>query len=333
MVGLAMWLRKCVVEHRVKIFSGTAHRTLAENIASHLGLSLSSAEVGRFPDGEIHVTYEETVRGRDVFIVQPTCGDPNEKLMELLIMIDAARRASAARVTAVIPFFAYARQDRKDRSRVPITAKLVANLLVAAGVNRVLTVDLHSPQIQGFFDIPVDHLYASTVFVDYLRTRMGQSDNQVVVAPDPGSLKMAYSYSELLGAGLAFVGKKRKSPSVVEAIDVVGDVEGKDCVLTDDMTTTAGTLSEAARIVKDHGAKSIIAAVSHCPLTAEGVSRLKNSAIDELVTTDSIPPSDNWQEFPVRVLSVAPLLGDAIRRIHQDESMSKLFEIHQGRSK
>lgn len=312
----------------MKIFSGTSNRPLAEKIAAYLELPLSAVEVGHFPDKEIHVTYEETVRGRDIFIIQPTCCDPNEKLMELLIMIDAARRASAARITAVIPFFAYARQDRKDRSRVPITAKLVANLLVAAGVDRVLTVDLHTPQIQGFFDIPVDHLYAAPVFVNYLNERLGPSENRMVVAPDPGGLKMAYSYSTLLGAGLAFVGKKRRSPSVVEAIDVVGDVEGKDCVLTDDMTTTAGTLCAAANILKEHGAKSILAAVSHCPLTEEGVERLKASPISELVTTDSIPSTVNWQRFPVRVLSIAPLLGDAIRRIHGDESISNLFEIH-----
>jgi len=227
-----------------------------------------------------------------------------------------------------MPFFAYARQDRKDRSRVPITAKLVANLLVAAGADRILTVDLHSPQIQGFFDIPVDHMHAATVFTPYLVERLGQRDNHVIVAPDPGSLKMATAYSEQLGCGLAFVGKKRKSASVVEAIDVVGDVNGKVCVLTDDMTTTGGTLCAAATILKERGAQSVMAAISHCPLTAEGAERLRSSPIDELVTTDSILASENLKKIPVRVISIASLLGGAIRRIHGDESVSNLFDIH-----
>ena len=319
------------MENHIKIFSGNANRPLAEKIAARVGIPLSVASVTRYPDGEISVTYEETVRGRDVFIIQPTGLQPNEYLMELLIMIDAARRASARRITAVVPFFAYARQDRKDRSRVPISAKLVANLLVAAGVSRVLTIDLHSPQIQGFFDIPVDHLYAAPLLVRYLREKM-PAGNRVVVAPDPGGLKMAYSYSQLLDAGLALAGKHRTSPTEVEALELVGDVAGKDCVLTDDITTTAGTLCAAAKMAMANGAKSVRAAVSHCPITALGIQRLQDSPIEELITTDTLLPQPGWNNFKITVLTVADLLGDAIKRIYGDESVSKLFEIHQGRT-
>ena len=319
------------MENHIKIFSGNANRPLAEKIAARVGIPLSVASIGRFPDGEISVTYEETVRGRDVFIIQPTGMQPNEFLMELLIMTDAARRASAKRITAVVPFFAYARQDRKDRSRVPISAKLVANLMVAAGVDRVLTMDLHSPQIQGFFDIPVDHLFAAPLLVRYLREKVAP-ENRMVVAPDPGGLKMAYSYSQLLEAGLALAGKHRTSATQVEAFKLVGEVEGKDCILVDDMTTTAGTLTAAARLCREQGAKSVRAAVSHCAITPLGIQRLKESALEELITTDSLQTQD-WGGFPVTVLPIADLLGDAIKRIYGDESVSKLFEIHQGRTK
>ncbi|MFY9181445.1 MAG: ribose-phosphate pyrophosphokinase [Kiritimatiellia bacterium] len=318
------------MSNHIKIFSGSANRALATKIAARVGVPLSAATLGRFPDGEIYVTFEETVRGRDVFLVQPTALQPNEYLMELFLMADAARRASAQRVTAVIPFFSYARQDRKERSRVPISAKLMANLLVAAGVNRVLTVDLHSPQIQGFFDIPVDHLYAAPLLVRYLREQ-APSDRRVVVAPDPGSLKMAYSYAQLLGSGLALAGKHRTSATEVEALELVGNVDGKDCVLTDDMTTTAGTLCAAAKLAKEHGARSIRAAVSHCPITPLGIERLKDSPIEEIVTTDSIPAPD-WGGYPATVLTVADMLGDAIKCIYGDEPISTLFEIHQGRT-
>ena len=318
------------MSNHIKIFSGSANRALATKIAARVGVPLSAATLGRFPDGEIYVTFEETVRGRDVFLVQPTALQPNEYLMELFLMADAARRASAQRVTAVIPFFSYARQDRKERSRVPISAKLMANLLVAAGVNRVLTVDLHSPQIQGFFDIPVDHLYAAPLLVRYLREQ-APSDRRVVVAPDPGSLKMAYSYAQLLGSGLALAGKHRTSATEVEALELVGNVDGKDCVLTDDMTTTAGTLCAAAKLAKEHGARSIQADVSHCPITPLGIERLKDSPIEEIVTTDSIPAPD-WGGYPATVLTVADMLGDAIKCIYGDEPISTLFEIHQGRT-
>ena len=319
------------MQSHIKIFAGNANRPLAEKIAARVGVRLSAASVTRFPDGEISVKYEETVRGRDVFIIQPTGISPNEYMMELLIMVDAAKRASAKRVTAVMPFFGYARQDRKDRSRVPISAKLMANLLVAAGVGRVLTMDLHSPQIQGFFDIPVDHLYAAPLLVRYLREKL-PPDNRVVVAPDPGGLKMAYSYSQLLGAGLALAGKHRTSPTEVEALDLVGCVKGKDCILTDDITTTAATLCAAANMAIANGARSVCAAISHCPITEQGIERLKGSPIEELITTDSLPQQQCWNSFPITVLSVADLLGDAIKRIYGDESVSKLFEIHQGRT-
>ena len=319
------------MENHIKIFAGNANRPLAEKIAARVGVPLSEASIGRYPDGEISVTFEETVRGRDVFIIQPTGLSPNEYLMELLIMTDAARRASAKRITAVIPFFAYARQDRKDRSRVPISAKLVANLMVAAGVGRVLTMDLHSPQIQGFFDIPVDHLYAAPLMVRYLSEKL-PAQNRMVVAPDPGGLKMAYSYAQLLGAGLALAGKHRTSATEVESFKLVGEVEGKDCILVDDMTTTAGTLAAAAQMAKDQGAKTVRAAVSHCPITPLGIERLQKSPLRELITTDSLL-QQNWGDFPITILTVADLLGDAIKRIYGDESVSRLFEIHQGRTK
>ena len=306
------------------IFSGNANRPLAERIAAYLKQPLGDVSISRFPDGEIFVKIMDNIRGKDVFIVQPTCCPPNDSIMELLIMIDACRRASAARITAVIPFYGYARQDRKDQPRVPITAKLVANLLVASGVNRLLTMDLHAQQIQGFFDIPVDHLFAAPVIVKSLREK--KIPNLVVVSPDPGGLKMAYAYSNMLGAGLAIVAKQRKSASVVEAINLVGDVEGCNAVMVDDLTTTAGTLCEGARLLKERGARSIIAAVSHCLITEQGIERLKNSAIQELITTDSVP-ARNWNGFPVRILSVADLLGEAIARIHSDESVTSLFKV------
>lgn len=281
--------------------------------------------VNRFPDGETAVKILENVRGRDVFIVQPTCHPANETLMELLIMVDALRRASAARITAVIPFYGYARQDRKDQPRVPITAKLVANILVAAGTNRLLTMDLHAQQLQGFFDIPVDHLYASPVIAKYLIDK--KLTKLVVVSPDTGGLKMAHAYSEMLGAGLAIVAKQRKGPSEVEALTMVGDVRGCNCVLVDDLATTAGTLTTAARILKENGAENIYAAVSHAVLTDVGVERLKNSQIKELVVTDTVPLLANPNGFPVTVLSVAGLLGEAILRIHDNQSVSSLFKV------
>lgn len=297
---------------------------MAERIALAAGAEICDVDITRFPDGEIFVKIVENVRGDDLFIVQSVSVKPNEYLMELLIMIDAAKRASADRITAVLPFYGYARQDRKDQPRVPITAKLVANLLVAAGANRVLCMDLHAQQIQGFFDIPVDHLYAAPVIVKYLREQ--NLDDLVVVSPDAGGLKMADAYANLLDAGIAVVGKQRKNATDVVANHLVGDVEGCNTLIVDDMTSTAGTLSAAAKLLKRAGAKSIRAAVSHSLLLEKGIERLKESPIDELVTTDSVPQRE-WEGFRVTVLSVADILAEAICRIHNNQSVSSLFRI------
>ncbi|MGB0776127.1 MAG: ribose-phosphate diphosphokinase, partial [Akkermansiaceae bacterium] len=259
----------------MKIFSGKAHPTLAENIASHLGQELADVNVTSFPDGETFVQINENIRGEDIFLVQPTCPPTNHNLMEMLIMVDAAKRASAGRITAVMPFFGYARQDRKDQPRVPITAKLVANLIEAAGVDRVLTMDLHAAQIQGFFDIPVDHLYAKPVFIKHLRETHGDdASNLTVVSPDVGGVKMARSYADKLGAELAIVAKHRVSATKVEAMNVIGDVDGRNVLIVDDMTETAGTLCAAAKILKEHGAASIYAGVSHGVLGDMGRQRI-----------------------------------------------------------
>jgi ribose-phosphate pyrophosphokinase len=280
--------------------------------------------VSSFPDGETFVKINENIRGRDVFIVQPTCPPTNQNLMELLILVDAARRSSAARITAVIPFFGYARQDRKDQPRVPITAKLVANLLVAAGVNRVLTMDLHAQQLQGFFDIPVDHLYALPVLMQYLQEK--NLTNLTVVSPDVGGVKMASAYAQALKAGLAIVVKRRISATETEALHVIGDVEGKNVLIVDDLTETAGTITNAAKILRGFGALDIYAGVSHTVLTNLAVERLKKSEIKELITTDSTPINEAAVDC-VKVLSIAELLGEGIIRIHRDESVTSLFEL------
>ncbi|MBN8458976.1 MAG: ribose-phosphate pyrophosphokinase [Verrucomicrobia bacterium] len=308
----------------MKLITGTAHRALAERIAENVGEPLADVHVTAFPDGETFVKINENVRGADVFIIQPTCPPTNHNLMELLIMVDAARRASAERITAVIPFFGYARQDRKDQPRVPITAKLVANLLTAAGVSRVLTMDLHAPQIQGFFDIPVDHLYAKPALIGYLRDRHPDATNLTVVSPDVGGVKMARAYAEALGAELAIVAKHRVSATRVEAMNVIGEVEGRDVVLVDDMTETAGTLKAAAEILKRNGALRVFAAVSHAVLGDIGRDRLQNSEIEEIITTDSVPYATGPK---VRAVSVAPLLAEAIRRISDGQSVTSLFEV------
>ncbi len=308
----------------VKIFSGTAHLALSQRISAYLGEPLGEVDIRRFPDGETFVKIVDNIRGRDVFIIQSICKPPNEHLMELLVMIDAARRASAARITAVLPYYAYARQDRKDQPRVPITAKLVANLLVAAGASRVLTMDLHCQQIQGFFDIPVDHLSASPVIVKCLREKALK--DPVVVAPDTGGVKMAYGYAALLGSGLAIAAKQRKSADEVESINVVGEVRDRDVILVDDLTTTAGTLCGAAHLVREQGARSVRAAVTHALLVEGAVERLKVSCVDELITTDSVPPPDG-DGYPLTVLSVDELLAEAILRIHNNQSVSSLFRV------
>ncbi|MBI3985722.1 MAG: ribose-phosphate pyrophosphokinase [Lentisphaerae bacterium] len=308
----------------MKIFTGSANRPLAEGIAERLEIPLGDIQITRFPDGEIAVKIVENIRGEDVFIIQPTCAPTNENLMELLIVIDAMRRASAARITAVMPFYGYGRQDRKDQPRVPITAKLVANLLVAAGVSRVLAMDFHAQQIQGFFDIPVDHLFASPVIVRHLREQ--KLGDLVVVSPDPGGMKMAYAYSRMLNAGLAIVAKQRKSPREVESYQVVGDVQGKTALIVDDLITTGGTLCGAARLLKQHGVGDIHAAITHAVFVQEAFDRLSKAPIKEIVVTDSIP-LHNPDRLPITVLSVAELLAEAIQRIHSNQSVSSLFRI------
>jgi ribose-phosphate pyrophosphokinase len=290
-------------------------------------MPLSKIDIKHFPDGETFCQVQETVRGKDVFVIQSGSPQPNEAYMELFVIMDALKRGSAARITAVIPYYGYARQDRKDQPRVPITAKLVANLLVAAGANRVLTMDLHAQQIQGFFDIPVDHLYAAPVMVKYLREM--KLAKPLVVSPDTGGVKTAYAYSQMLGTGLAIVAKQRLGAAEVDAFSVVGDVDGCDVIMVDDMTTTCGTLCAAAKLLKSKGAKSVRAVVSHIPLTQVGIDRLRNNngLIEELITTDSIPLADKEAGLPVHVLSVAPLLAEAITRIHNNQSVSSLFRL------
>jgi ribose-phosphate pyrophosphokinase len=312
------------LQPEMKVFSGSANRELAQRICDCIGTPLGQATISSFPDGETYVKIEENIRGRDVFIIQPTSPPTNQHLMELLIMVDAARRASADRITAVIPFFGYARQDRKDQPRVPITAKLVANLLHAAGVSRVLTMDLHAQQVQGFFDIPVDHLYSMPVLLKYLRTRLTRKT--VVVSPDVGGLKMASAYSQALGANLAIVAKQRKSATETKALYVIGDVEGCDVLLVDDLTETAGTLASASAVLKEHGALQIYAGVAHAVLVDIAIPRLQNSQIEELITTNSTPVR-TVEGFKTTVLCISELLGEGMKRIHNDESVSSLFKI------
>jgi ribose-phosphate pyrophosphokinase len=313
----------------VKIFSGTSNPPLAKSIAAYIGIELGKCTVSSFPDGETFVKIEENVRGEDVFIVQSTCPPTNHNLMEMFIMMDAVRRASASRLTAVLPFYGYARQDRKDQPRVPITAKLVANLLVAAGANRILTMDLHAQQIQGFFDIPVDHLYAAPVMYEYLKKL--HLPDLVVVSPDVGGLKMAHAYSQVLEAGLAIVAKRRKSATDIEAMAVIGEIRRHNVLLVDDLTETAGTLVDAAALLKKKGARKILACVSHACLNELGVQRLRKSNIDELITTDTVlrPVIDGVK---ITTLSVASLLGEAIKRINCNSSVTSLFEFNGGRT-
>ena len=308
----------------IKIFTGNANPALAKEICDHLGEPLGSATVNCFPDGETSVQINENIRGCDVFVVQPTCVPANDRIMELLIMIDALRRASAARITAVIPFYGYARQDRKDKPRVPITAKLVANLLTAAGANRILTVDLHAQQIQGFFDIPVDHLYASPVFYAYIKNKPWLKD-ATVFSPDVGGLKYASAVADMLNLPYGFVAKRRTSATTVTATSLVGDVDGKDVILVDDMTETAGTLVAAAELIKKNGARTVRAMVSHCMIQEIAYERFKKGVIDEVITTNSVPIQTRG--LPITVLSIAPLLADAIRRIHGNNSVTDLFPI------
>ena len=315
--------------YRVKIFAGTSNQPLAKSICKSIGIELGKCTVSAFPDGETFVKIEENVRGEDVYLIQSTSPPTNHHLMEMFIMMDALRRASASRITAVLPFYGYARQDRKDQPRVPITAKLVANLIVAAGANRALTMDLHAQQIQGFFDIPVDHLYAAPVMYEYLRSK--KLKNLVVVSPDVGGIKMAHAYSQVLEAGLAIVAKRRKSATDIESMTVIGEIKGKCVLMVDDLTETAGTLTTAGALLKAKGAKQIIACVSHAILNDLGISRLRKSVVDELITTDTVlRPA--IAGVNITTLSVAGLLGEAIKRIHNNSSVTSLFEFKGGRT-
>lgn len=310
---------------KLTVVSGNAHRQLAEDICKYLKIKLSEAKVDRFSEGEISVKIDENVRGKDVFVIQPTCPPPNENLMEILIMIDALKRSSSSRITAVIPYFGYARQDRKDQPRVPITAKLVANLLTTAGANRILTMDLHAGQIQGFFDIPVDHLFAVGVFIDYI-TSLDMKDI-VVVSPDVGGIKMARAYAKRLSAGLAIIDKRRISTDKAEVMHILGEVEGKNAIITDDLVATAGSLVEAVDALKKAGAKSIRAAITHGVLSGPSLERIhKCKNLEKLLITDSIPLDTEKKNAKIEVLTVANLLGEAIKRIHNEESVSSLFD-------
>ena len=311
--------------HNVRIFTGNANRTLAEAICRRLGLPLGRATVKTFSDGEIAVEIEESVRGWDVFVVQPTCPPVNDHLMELLVMMDALKRASANSISAVIPYYGYARQDRKVNPRVPITSKLVADLITVAGADRVLTVDLHAGQIQGFFDIPVDNLYATPVLMEEFRRRFS-SDDLVVVSPDAGGVERARAFAKRLEAGLAIIDKRREKANVSEVMNIIGDVRGKDALLLDDMVDTAGTLTAGARALRENGARRVYAAATHPVLSGPAVERIVNSPLEELVVTDTIPLGKAARESGrIRVLSVASLLGEAIRRVTECGSVSSLF--------
>lgn len=310
---------------KLAVFSGNANPELAKKICKYLKIKLSDALVARFSEGEIRVKINENVRGKDVFVVQPTCPPSNDNLMELLIMLDALKRSSAQRITAVVPYFAYARQDRKDQPRVPITAKLVANLLTIAGANRVLTVDLHAGQIQGFFDIPVDHLFAVGVFIDYLSKLKLQ--DLVIVSPDVGGIKMARAYAKRLSADLAIIDKRRDSPEKTEVMYILGKVEGRNAIIVDDLIATGSSLVEAVEALKKAKAKSVRATISHGVLSGPARERIgKCKDLEELLITDTIP-LDNQKKHPrIKVLSLADLLGEAIKRIHNEESVSSLFD-------
>ncbi|MEI6831571.1 MAG: ribose-phosphate pyrophosphokinase [Candidatus Omnitrophota bacterium] len=310
---------------KLAVFSGNANIDLAKDICKNLKVKLQDAFVGKFSEGEIRVKINENVRGKDVFIVQPTCPPTNDNLMELLIMMDALRRASASRITAVIPYFGYARQDRKDQPRVPITAKLVANLLTVAGANRILTMDLHAGQIQGFFDIPVDHLFSVGVLVDYF-SKMNIKD-LVAVSPDVGSIKMARAYAKRVSAGLAIIDKRRVSPEKAEAVHIMGEVEGKNVIIVDDMIATGSSLIEAVEALKKAKAKTIYAAIAHGILSGPAIQNIDQcKGLEKLLITDSVPLSEDKKHPKIEVLSVANLLAEAIKRIHNEESVSCLFD-------
>jgi ribose-phosphate pyrophosphokinase len=306
------------------IFSGNAHRTLAEAMCRHLETSLGQAQVTRFADGEVYVEIQENIRGVNCFVVQPTSTPVNDNLMELLVMIDALKRASAGSITAVVPYFGYARQDRKTKPRTPISARLVADLLTAAGVHRVLAVDLHAGQIQGFFNIPVDNLYAMPVLMEYLKGRFGPET--VIVSPDAGGVERARAFSKRLDSRLAIIDKRRPTANVAEVVNIIGDVAGRDAIIVDDMIDTAGTLTAAAQAVMEKGARAVYACASHGVLSGPAIDRINKSPLTELIITDSIPPRPDITACPkIKMLSVSRLLAEAVKRIHLGDSISSLF--------
>lgn len=313
------------MENKIRVFSGNSNPGLAENICTHLGVPLGQAKVKTFSDGEIMVEIGENVRGRDIYVVQSTCAPSNNNLMELLIMIDALKRASAATITAVIPYYGYARQDRKVAPRTPITSKLVADLITTAGADRVVTVDLHAGQIQGFFNIPVDNLYAAPVILEKLRERFPHN-NIVMVSPDAGGTERARAFAKRLGCTLAVIDKRRTGPNVAEVMHLIGDVKDKTAIILDDMIDTAGTLTQAAKALKEHGAKTIYACATHGVLSGPAIDRINDSDIETVLITDTVPLGEKAQQTAkIAVLGVAELLAEAIRRIHEDESVSSLF--------
>jgi ribose-phosphate pyrophosphokinase len=312
-----------VTVSRLILFTGNANPQLAQEIADYLGMRLGQAEVSQFSDGEVFVQIEENVRGADVFVIQPTCPPVNQSLMELLVMLDALKRASAQRITAVLPYYGYGRQDRKVQPRVPISAKLVADLVTVAGAHRLLTMDLHAGQIQGFFNIPVDHLFAAPVFLRYFQDR--QWKDAVVVSPDAGGVERARAFAKRLGTSLAFIDKRRTGVNEAKVMHIVGDVAGKDAILVDDMVDTAGTLTQAGAALKEQGARRIYASCTHPVLSGPAVERIDTSGIEEVVVTNTIPLDERRSSKKITVLSVAALLGEAIDRIHKEASVSSLF--------
>lgn len=309
---------------KLKIFTGNANPALAKEICDYLGLPLGEAFVGRFNNGEVQIMIDESVRGKDVFIIQPTSYPVNDNLMELMVMADALKRASARHITAVVPYYGYARQDRKTRGREPITAKLVANLMQTSGITRLVTIDLHAGQIQGFFDVPVDHLYGASILAKYINEK--NLEDIIVVSPDLGGVTRARDLADRIGAPIAIIEKKRPEPGVAKVMNLIGDVKGKNCIIVDDIVDTAGSLVEGAKALEEFGAKSVMAAVTHAVLTDPASERIANSNIKELIVTNTMPLPENCKLDNVTQLSVAPLLGEAIMRIFHEVSVSNLFD-------
>ncbi|NLJ78345.1 MAG: ribose-phosphate pyrophosphokinase [Tissierellia bacterium] len=313
-----------LIKEKIKVFSGNANRKLAEEICRELGISLGSCEVGKFSDGEIFVNIDETVRGRDVFIIQSTCSPVNDNIMEVLILIDAFKRASAGRINAVIPYYGYARQDRKTKAREPITAKLIADLLTVAGIDRVVSMDLHAGQIQGYFDIPVDHLSGVPILAEYFREVV--DGDTVVISPDLGGVTRARTFANLLDLPIAIIEKRRPKANVSEVMNVIGDIEGKDVIIVDDIIDTAGTITEAAEVLKTFGARAVYACATHAVLSGPAIKRIDDSVIEKFIITNTIPLFEGEQSSKIETVSVAPIFAEAIKRIHYNESVSMLFD-------